>query len=336
LILNMVLRGYAEKERILAFSVGTVLLVTGISLAADVSLLLAVMTLGIIVVNFSPQKSKEAFSLVEGFTPPIYVLFFVLVGAKLKFSHMTLSIAILVLTYLLFTLAGKAIGSNFGAKISKSPKRVAKYLPFALFSQAGVAIGLSILAAQHFPGQIGDTLVIIVTATTFITQIIGPPFTKLAITKSGEAGLNVTEDDIVRKTTARDVMDKEPPIIYEGMQLSAILQIFSDSDNLFYPVISKDKTMRGIITIEGIKQTFLEIDTGGLILAHDLMEPIIEVTSANAPLSEVKEIFNRHDIECLPVTDKNNKMEGFIERKKLNRFISTKIIELQKQLDTLD
>lgn len=28
--------------------------------------------------------------------------------------------------------------------------------------------------------------------------------------------------------------------------------------------------------------------------------------------------------------------EGFIERKKLNKFISTKIIELQKQADSLD
>ena len=334
--LSWVIKKCAEKERMLAFSVGAVLLVVGISLAINVSLLLAVMTLGIFVVNLAPKKSKEAFNLVEGFTPPIYVLFFVLVGAKLKFSHMTVSILLLVGAYLLFMFLGKAIGANFGARISRSPKRVAKYLPFSLFSQAGVAIGLSILAAQHFPGQIGDTLVIVVTATTFITQIVGPSCTKFAIIKSGEAGLNVTEDDIVRKTTAQDIMDEEPPIIYEGMQLSSILQIFSENDSLYYPVISKDKTIRGIITIEGIRQTFLEMDTGGLILAHDLMEPVIAQISKNATLAEVKEMLNRHDLEYLPVVDKDQRMEGFIERKKLNKFVSTKIIELQKQINTLD
>lgn len=335
LILNKVLREYAEKERILAFSIGMVLLVIGLSLAANVSMLLAVMTLGIVVVNFRPQKSKEVFNLVEGFTPPIYVLFFVLVGAKLKFSHMTLTILCLVFVYLFFGMAGKMIGANIGARLSRAPRTVLKYLPFALFSQAGIAIGLSILAAQHFPSDIGDTLVIIITATTLTTQILGPPFTKFAVTKAGEVGLNITEEDIIQKGKAKDMMDKNPPLIYEDMQLADISKIFSGNDYLYYPTVNKDKKLRGIITVEGIKQTFLETDIGGLILAHDLMEPVIAKTSAEVPISEVRETLNKYDIEYLPVTDKSNKIEGFIERKKLNKFISTKIIELQKQADSL-
>ena len=53
------------------------------------------------------------------------------------------------------------------------------------------------------------------------------------------------------------------------------------------------------------------------------------------PISEVRATLNRYDIDYLPVTDKSDKIEGFIERKKLNKFISTKIIELQKQADSL-
>ena len=336
LILNYLLRRYAEKERALTFSIGAVLLVTGLSLAANVSMLLAVMTLGIVVVNLRPHKSKEAFNLVEGFTPPIFVLFFVLVGAKLKLSHMTPAILFLVFVYLFFGMTGKMIGASIGARLSKAPRTVLKYLPFSLFSQAGVAIGLSILAAQHFPGDTGDTLVIIITATTFITQLLGPPFTKFAVTKAGEVELNITEEDIIAKGVAEDLMDKNSPLIYENMQLTDILNIFSESDNLYYPVLSRDKELRGIITIEGIKQTFLETDIGGLILAHDLMEPAVAKTSAGTPIAEVKEILNRYDIEYLPVVDEANKIKGFIERKKLNRFISTKILELQKQADSLD
>ncbi len=336
LILNGILRKYVEKEKILAFSIGMVLLVTGLALAANVSMLLAVMTLGIVVVNFRPQKSKEIFNLVEGFTPPIYVLFFVLVGAKLKFSHMTLSILFLVFIYLFFGMAGKMLGANIGARLSRAPKVVLKYLPFSLFSQAGIAIGLSILAAQHFPGDIGDTLVIIITATTFATQIFGPPFTKFAVTKAGEVNLNITEEDIIQKSTVRDMMDENPPLIYENMKLGDILKIFSESDYLYYPAVDKDKHLRGIITVEGIKQAFLETDIGGLILAHDLMEPVLVKTFAEVPISEVRETLSKYDIEYLPVTDKSNKIEGFIERKKLNKFISTKILELQEQADSLE
>ncbi len=335
LILSRILREYAEKERILAFSIGMLLLVIGLSLAANVSMLLAVMTLGIVVVNSRPKKSKEIFNLVEGFTPPIYVLFFVLVGAKLKFSHMTLAILFLVFVYLFFGMAGKMLGANIGARLSRAPRAVLKYLPFALFSQAGIAIGLSILAAQHFPGAVGDTLVIIITATTFATQLLGPPFTKLAVTKAGEVGLNITEEDIIQKSRAKDMMDKNPPLIYENMQLKDILRIFSENDSLYYPVINKERQLRGIITVEGIRQTFLETDIEGLVLAHDLMEPAVATTSAESAISETKEILDRYSIDYLPVVDKDRKIEGFIERKKLSKYISTRIIELQERAASL-
>ena len=338
-LLSIILKKYSEKERLLAFSIGTVLLITGLSLAMNVSMLLALMTLGIFVANFTGNKGKEIFSLVEGFTPPIYVLFFVLVGAKLEFSHMTMSILSLVCAYLVFGMLGKMIGAIIGAKLSKAPKTVAKFLPFSLFSQAGVAIGLSILAAQHFNGDsggIGSTIVIIITATTFITQLIGPAFTKFAVTKAEEVGLNITEEDIIKKNRAEDVMDKSPSVIYENLQLADILKIFSENDSLYYPVINKERKLRGIITVEGIKQTFMEMDASGLILAHDLMEPVTAEINRDVQVSEVKEIINRYDIEYLPVVSDDSTLEGFIERKKLNKFISTKVIELQEKVDSLD
>lgn len=202
-------------------------------------------------------------------------------------------------------------------------------------SQAGVAIGLSILASNYFPGEIGNAIIIIVTATTFILEITGPAFVKVAVTKAGEVGLNITEEDLIHKIKAEDLMDRNPSLIYENMPLTDILRIFSENDSLYYPVINRDKKLRGIVTVEGIKQTFLESDLRSLILANDLMQPVIAKTSAEAPLSEVKEILNRYDIEYLPVIDQANKIQGFIERKRLNKFVSTKIIELQKQADSL-
>ncbi|MBN1353819.1 MAG: CBS domain-containing protein, partial [Candidatus Omnitrophica bacterium] len=207
--------------------------------------------------------------------------------------------------------------------------------PFSLFSQAGIAIGLSILAAQYFPGDTANILVVVITVTTFVTQLLGPPFTKFAVTKAGEAGLNITEEDIIEKSVASDLMDQKPPIIYENMQLSDILRIFSENDNLYYPVINKERKLQGIITVEGIKQTFLETDVGGLILAHDLMEPVITKISRDRSLSDVKEALNRYNIDYLPVTGGNGILEGFIERKNLSKFVSTKIIELQKRVESL-
>ena len=336
LVLSKILRKYAEAARLLAFSVGMVLLISGVALAIHVDMLLATMTLGVIVSNFTPRKSKDTFKLVEGFTPPIYVLFFVLVGAKLNMANMRLPILLLAGIYIVGRSLGKTIGANVGSRISNAPKSVQKYLPLCLLSQAGVAIGLSILASHYFEGDIGNIIIIIITGTTFILEIIGPTFVKMAVIRAGEAGLNVTEEDLIYTTKVSDFMDKKPPLIYENMRLGEILKIFSEDGSLCYPVVSRDDKLKGVITVDGIKQTFLETDIGELILADDLRQPVIARISSDASAADAKEILNRYDIDYLPVVGKDDRLEGFVEKKRFNKYLSTKIIELQKQADSLE
>ena len=120
LVLRKILLEYSEKERLLAFTIGIVLLVTGVSLTLNIEMLLAAMTMGVVVVNSAPRKSEEVFKLVGGFTPPIYVLFFVLIGAKLNFSHMTGIIFLLTGIYLLGTTLGKTIGDRKSTRLNSS------------------------------------------------------------------------------------------------------------------------------------------------------------------------------------------------------------------------
>lgn len=334
--LNKLLRKYSEEDRILTFSIGAVLLVTGIALAIHVDMLLAAMTLGVIVVNFTPRKSKDVFKLVEVFTPPIYVLFFVLVGAKFNIKHITLPILILAGIYLLGRTLGKAIGANLGARVSKAAKSVQRYLPMCLLSQAGVAIGLSILASNYFPGVIGDSIVAIITATVFILEIIGPALVKLAVTKAGEAGLDITEEDLMGKMRAEDVMDKNPPLIYQNMSLAMILNIFSNSPNLYYPVVDKEKRLVGIITVDNIKSIFMVTGLNDLLLAVDFMQLSADSVNPSSSIFSVRESFDRYNLEYLPVVTDKNIMVGFIERRLFNKFISTKILELQRQADSLE
>jgi Kef-type K+ transport system membrane component KefB/CBS domain-containing protein len=334
-ILSKLIRKYKEEDRILAFSVGIVMLVLGISIAINVDMILAAMFLGVTVVNFTPRKSKEVFKLIERFAPPIYVLFFVLVGAKLNVKHLNLAVIIIGLIYIIGRTLGKMFGANFGARVSGAEKSVQKYLPLCLFSQAGVAIGLSLLAYQRFPGEIGNAIVIIITAATFVLEILGPPFVKMAIVKAGEAGLDITEDDIIRQSTAKDIMDQRTPLIYESMSLNEILRIFSESDNLYYPVVNSDKKLLGIITIDNIKDTLAASELGSFLLAHDLMEPVIAVTAPDTALSEVKEILSRNAVEYLPVVTKENKILGMLESRSMQRQISRRIIEMREKAESL-
>ncbi|RKY30409.1 MAG: sodium:proton exchanger [Candidatus Omnitrophota bacterium] len=331
LVLKEFLKKYSEKERILVFSIGAVLLVCGFALAINVDMLLAVMTLGAIISNSLAQKSKEIFRLLSGFTPPIYVLFFVLVGAELNISYMSFAIFLLLLVYLIGRSAGKMSGAIIGARISNAPEAVRKYLPLCLFSQAGVAIGLSILASNNFPGEIGNAIVIVITATVFILELIGPYFVKVAVTKAGEVGLNITEEDYLQKTMVKEVMDKNPPLIKVDTPLDKILKIFSQTANLYYPVVSADGKLSGIISIDSIKNIITERELAGLVLAADLKEPVVETISETALLSDAQKIFEKFQIDYLPVITEENKISGFIERRIFDRIVSTKIVELQQQ-----
>jgi len=288
------------------------------------------------VVNLTPRRSKEVFKIVGGFAQPIYVLFFVLVGAKLNVVYLTTSTIILTLLYITGRSVGKILGARSGAILSHAPKTVQKYLPYCLFSQAGVAIGLSIVVSQTFPGAIGSNVVAIVTATTFVVQLIGPPCTKYAVTQAGEVGLDMTEEDVLSKLKVHDVMDPNPPLIYKSTPLMVILRTFSEFNYLNYPVIDENNKLVGMITVDNIRRLLADAEASNLILAFDIMEKIKVTISPEETAQNLKELFHKKHIDFMPVITKNQTIVGFVEEKIFEKEIATRMIQLQNKADSLD
>jgi len=299
-------------------------------------MLLAAMVLGVVVVNGVPQISKRVFKLAEEVTPPIFILFFVFVGAKLDFESITPLTVVLVVLYLVGRTAGKMAGAFVGARISKSSNVVQKYLPFCLFSQAGVAIGLSIVAAHILPPEMGSVVVLVITTTTFIVQLIGPPCVKYAITKAGEVGLNITEEDLIEKTKIEELLDVDFPLIRENTTLAEILDIFCNNPYSYYPVVDKDKKLKGIVGVESMRQAFTYKDIGGVAIAADIMESISFQVSSEDSAVEAKKLFDGCHLDFLPVTDKSGCVVGCIEERIFYQLISRKMIEAEKKAGLLE
>ena len=334
--ISLVLRTLTEEDKILTFSLGMLVLALGISLWIELDMLVVAMAMGSTLVNHSPQKSKQVFAIVAKFTPPIYVLFFVLIGAKLAFSQINVTVLILGGLYLFGRTVGKMVGATFGAKISKAPVTVQKYLAYCLFSQAGVAIGLSILASHRFSGEVGDTIVAIITATTFIVQIVGPAATKIAVTQAEEVGLNITEEDLLRKSKAKDVLDEAYPFLQEETPVSKILKIFSENQNLYYAVTDEHKNLKGIVGVDSIKDTFMTNELNDFLVAHDIMDPVMFQTDPETSVLEVKEIFNREHVEFIPVVGEDNKALGVLETRDIDQLIKKQIIEMHQKAEAME
>lgn len=337
LILVFIAGRIEESEKVLAFALSSIMLGVGLSILLHVESILTTMILGATLVNFLPRRSKDVFEIVGKFAPPIYVLFFVLVGARLQLTSIPTWIIILAVVYVFGRSLGKISGSWFGATLSKSPEKVRKYLGLCLFSQAGVAVGLSILASERFGGSIGEAIILIVTSTTFLVQIIGPPLVKLGVKKAGEIGMNITEEDLIKTYKVSHVMDTEHITIPEHTSIGEIIKIFGRTKSFFYPVLDKNNIVTGAMTIDNIRNTFANQELHDWLVAMDIAEPLIATVTSETPLSDAFETAKHFDIDYLTVvlSSDENKFVGVLNCRAAHRQLSAEVLSRQEEADNI-
>ncbi len=162
------------------------------------SSLLVCMMLGTVFCNLC-DYSEELMERVDGWTTPLFIIFFVLSGAELDISVFKNGTVLLIgLIFLVARAIGKWGGAGLSAKWMKCSPNVCKYLGITLLPQAGVALGMS----QQLDGlAAGDQLLIrnIVLFSVLILELVGPLATKIALTKAGDI---IPEN----KTSARGVV----------------------------------------------------------------------------------------------------------------------------------
>jgi Kef-type K+ transport system membrane component KefB len=122
----------------------------------------------------------------DRFTPPVFLLFFVISGADLNLSVLP-SVGIVGVCYIVVRVIGKWTGAMVGSRLANAHPNVQKYLGLTLIPQAGVAIGMAQLALTRLPAY-GHQIQAVVLAGTLIYELIGPVVTKYALTKAGEIG----------------------------------------------------------------------------------------------------------------------------------------------------
>ena len=321
------------RELLLVVVFGMVMLCSGISSYLELSSILANMVLGFIIVN--KVRRKEVFGVLEDVEAALYAIFFVLAGLHFDF-HALKAAGILAVLIVLTRCLGKYAGTWIGAKISGAPDTVRKYLGFALLPKAGVTIGLILLASLKFPG-FGDIMLSAVLASTIINELISPPLVKYAISKAGEVGLNITEDDLIKTYKVADVMDTEPSVISQELSLQEILEVFSTSESTYYPVTDEKSQLIGIITIPGIKEMFANREFAGWLLACDVAEPIQDKTTPNKPLEETIEWMRRYHLDHIPVVtaQDSDKLAGVLDYRKTLRKISAEVLHRRKTAEEM-
>ncbi len=337
-VLDAMMQYLPQTEKRLGMSIGVLLVCIGLSVAFNMDVILSTMAVGIVLINRAPNRSKKLFETVRSFSTPIYIIFFVLVGARLSLGNMPAWIWALVVTYVLMRSLGKWMGAYWGGRLSKAELPVRNYLGMAIFAQGGVAVGLSIVAShnlQHIQVteamSLGDMIIFTVTATTLCVQLIGPAFAKLAIKKAGEIGRNVTEEDITAELKVVDVVDTDIVPLLEGTPLNEVVQHFAEQEAFVYPVVSSDGTIIGVLTFDMLKELLVDRDTWQWLVVGDVMKPLRHHLLSTMNLAEALEEMRNNQVEALPVVEneESGKLLGVLDQRAALRSVGAELVRRQ-------
>ncbi len=170
-------------ELTLLEALGFVLLCGGLASVLEVSFLLACMTLGAVVARRAHHHTRPLHAI-EGISQPFLVTFFLLAGFEFDLSDF-LTFGLVGAAYVIARSLGLIVGGTLGARAVGASPVVTRYVGWCLLPQAGVALGLGLIAAQRFP-EVGEGLLSMLVGTTFAFEVLGPIATRIALRRSGE------------------------------------------------------------------------------------------------------------------------------------------------------
>jgi Kef-type K+ transport system membrane component KefB len=172
-------------QPMLTEALGLVFTCGGAALWLEVSFLVAAISMGTVIANLASHH-EYPFHEIENIEWPFMAVFFMLAGASLRIETL-MGLGTVGLAYLLARALGKITGAWVGARIAGASHEVKCWMGVALLPQAGVAIGMALLANQRFP-QHAELILPLVVATTVVFELFGPVFTRLALRTVGCPG----------------------------------------------------------------------------------------------------------------------------------------------------
>ncbi len=186
----LVVERIEEKRKIQVLLITIILFAIGLPRQFNISYLIVTLLIGAMVVNLTVDYRKFYQSL-HAIDTPILIIFLTMAGARFQLDILP-AVSILTAIYITARLAGKTIGARFGLLgcllFPDTCKNIAplhsKYVGMALTPQAGVTIGLAILAEQKLPFQQGVISTLILGSIIFF-ELVGPLLVNRALVKTG-------------------------------------------------------------------------------------------------------------------------------------------------------
>jgi Kef-type K+ transport system membrane component KefB len=180
ILIDLVLDKLHNRGEMLTAGLALLLLCGETTRMLHLSSLLAGMMAGFVIINNS-ERDVRLFRIINGFEPPIYVLFFTLAGVHLDLSALKLA-GWVGMAYFVARIIGKYFGSWLGAYLSGANTIVRDFLGLSLIPQAGVAIGFVFMVSTDPKlAPWSSTITPVVLAVVVLSELCGPLLVRITL-----------------------------------------------------------------------------------------------------------------------------------------------------------
>jgi Kef-type K+ transport system membrane component KefB len=160
---------------LLLFALVHILVASTISQFLGLSLPLAALVMGSVGASLaSPDAAQRLFVAVRSIEQPLYLIFFALAGASIHLEALP-ALGLIGAGYIVLRSIGKIAGGTIGGLLGGLGLRQAGRLGVDLLPQAGVAVGLAVLATDILPIS-GREAATVVLGSVVLFELITPAF----------------------------------------------------------------------------------------------------------------------------------------------------------------
>ncbi len=307
--------------------------------------LLAVMTVGFIILEKSQYMAHEMSLRLGKLWIFAEIILFTLVGAQVNLQ-VAFKAGLAGSAVIFLALIARSLGTYLCLLKSELtiPERffvVIAYIPKATVQ---AAIGGAPFLAMKLAGmdtQPGEVILAVAVLSIILTAPIGAWAISLVgnrVLKAEPLDLprhinneELNEDELWDAYKINELMNTDIKVIRENETLKRVFEYFSEYDYLICPVVNSANKFIGIIRLEYIQAVINEQNVWELLLAHDVMRLVKERLYPLASLREAMQISNALGMEQIPVVEKvSEKVVGIFDVRRAHKFIEQKLIGLHK------
>ena len=173
LVVLRLARKVESSGEVLVLALVHLLVAATLASAVDVSLPLAALVMGATVAGTRDiDVAQRLFSTLRAIEQPLYLVFFALAGVAIHLDEVA-ALGAIGASYIVARAAGKVAGGFLGGLFGRFRPGVSLRIGFDLLPQAGVAVGLAVLATEIL-GDEGRAGAAVVLGSVVLFELVGP------------------------------------------------------------------------------------------------------------------------------------------------------------------